>query len=337
MTSLNYQPWKIDAAAFPSAGSFRDQLAFLVNYAVLAPSGHNTQPWKFIVSENKMILAPEWSRDLPKSDPAHRQLFISLGCALENLLIAAGQFGLNASVTYPSDTEENIILSFDVWDRSKHSSPLFAAIPDRRSHRGSYFPEFPSENMPPLLELALPDTQIEIVRDERRFGLADLSIKAGIAAMTDDFRDELSQYVIPNYSNRMVGMPGKCHNMPLPVSMIAGWLIKRVNVAKMNEGVERKLLERASPAFGIVTAIGDSRRDWIRAGQTFERAALHATWRGMATAPLAAAVQVGDFFRDVQKILGTMMRPLVMFRIGYPKKSAPHSPRLPASTVTQLA
>jgi hypothetical protein len=41
-------PWDVRETDFPIAGTSAEKLRFLLNYAVLAPSGHNSQPWLFI-------------------------------------------------------------------------------------------------------------------------------------------------------------------------------------------------------------------------------------------------------------------------------------------------
>ena len=84
-----------------------DQLREIVRYATLAPSGHNTQPWKFAVAENTIRIFPDYDRQLPVVDPEHRELFISLGCALENLVVAAAGAGYAADVAcFPADEPE---------------------------------------------------------------------------------------------------------------------------------------------------------------------------------------------------------------------------------------
>ena len=60
-------------------------LLFLIEQAVKAPSGHNTQPWMFRISETEIDICPDYSRALPVVDPDNRELFVSLGCAAENL------------------------------------------------------------------------------------------------------------------------------------------------------------------------------------------------------------------------------------------------------------
>ena len=82
-----------------------DQMRTLIHYATLAANGHNTQPWKFAIQENAIEIHPDTTRRLPVVDPDNRELWISLGCALENLLIAARAGGFNPEVTYPDTAD----------------------------------------------------------------------------------------------------------------------------------------------------------------------------------------------------------------------------------------
>lgn len=59
-----------------------------VRYATLAPSGHNTQPWKFRAAGNRIDILPDVSRRTPVVDPDDHHLFVSIGCAAENLALA---------------------------------------------------------------------------------------------------------------------------------------------------------------------------------------------------------------------------------------------------------
>ena len=79
----------------------KDNFYKIINYAIKAPSGHNTQPWFFAIYENSIIITPNFERSLPAVDPNNRELFISLGCAVENLCIAANHYG------YESQTDIN--------------------------------------------------------------------------------------------------------------------------------------------------------------------------------------------------------------------------------------
>ncbi|MBS1167518.1 MAG: Tat pathway signal protein, partial [Proteobacteria bacterium] len=60
----------------------------LIRLATLAANSHNTQPWRFQVAETAIDIRPDPSRLTPVVDPDEHHLFVSLGCAAENLVIA---------------------------------------------------------------------------------------------------------------------------------------------------------------------------------------------------------------------------------------------------------
>src|ERR1044071_5740294 len=93
-------PWQINEQNFPHNRDAAHQLAFLLRYAILAPSSHNTQPWKFAVSRDEIAIFVNKDRWLRIADPDQRELYASVGCALENLLIAAEHFGYGCQLTY---------------------------------------------------------------------------------------------------------------------------------------------------------------------------------------------------------------------------------------------
>ena len=107
----------------------------LIRYATLAANGHNAQAWQFAIRENAIDIYPDYSRRLPVVDPDDRELWISLGCALENLLISARATGYAAEVVYP-DSEEVVQVHLSA-DRAQEN-PLFDAIPLRQNTRSEY-------------------------------------------------------------------------------------------------------------------------------------------------------------------------------------------------------
>ena len=79
----SFEVWNINESDFPSDSSHpREKLAFLLNYAILAPSSHNSQPWKFNVSDDEISLYADRSRWLSVADADKREVYISLGAAL---------------------------------------------------------------------------------------------------------------------------------------------------------------------------------------------------------------------------------------------------------------
>ena len=103
-----YAPWldygqaaRHTGESFATASDGPARMRELVRYATLAANGHNTQPWKFALKENAIEIHPDYARSLPVVDPDHRELWISLGCALENLAGRRPGLGYAPEVTYP--------------------------------------------------------------------------------------------------------------------------------------------------------------------------------------------------------------------------------------------
>jgi hypothetical protein len=95
-------PWSITAEGFPENGPVYDQISFLIGYAVLGLSDHNTQPWLFRVSDGYLEVIADRTRALPVVDPQDRALEISCGAAIGLLEVAARRFSLKTALTiYP--------------------------------------------------------------------------------------------------------------------------------------------------------------------------------------------------------------------------------------------
>ena len=123
-------------------------------------------------------------------------------------------------------------------------------------------------------------------------------------------------------------MPGFTLGIPTPVSLFAHRLIKKINLSRKTRNKDEALFKNYTPAFVIISAKDDSNLNCIKAGQLFERVWLLAEQEGLSCAPLAAPVQVGDYYKHLQNILEINYRPEVFFRLGYALKDVPHSPRL---------
>lgn len=102
----------------------------LVCCATLAPSSHNTQCWKFALGGNGRTIAilPDLARRCPAVDPDDHHLFVSLGCAAENLIQAALAHGLKGDARFDPATDAVRVALEPTRTRF---SFLFMAIPHR--------------------------------------------------------------------------------------------------------------------------------------------------------------------------------------------------------------
>ncbi len=339
MSKGNYNAWHIDLNRYTSLTSDKDRLRFLVGLGILAPSSHNSQPWEFTLEGTAIDIHAQVERALPISDENNRQLFISLGCALENILTAASAFGLTPTLNYHAQGAGITFPSLSAT-QTLASDHLIHAIPARSTNRNPYLGPVSEDFLSTIKNLWTPDVDIRcpqvfaVSEPEKKKILAD-AVLGGLGDAMDDpkFRAELSNYVIHNLSSKKTGMPAFGLGIPTPPSFFVPTVLKYVNVHKLSRRQEEKLLKEQTPVFGIIATQDDNPEVWMKAGQMYQRIALMAHQAGLKTAVMAAAIQIGDYHKVLQNTLDTQLRPQVFFRLGKCDTLTPHSPRLSAEEV----
>ncbi|MCX5930345.1 MAG: Tat pathway signal protein, partial [Cyanobacteria bacterium] len=113
----------------PTAPETRD----LIRYATLAPNGHNTQPWRFHPGKNGIAIRPDFSRRTSVVDPDDHHVFVSLGCAAENLALAAAAAGRAGEIDFVPAGGGTVLVRFGTGNGGEQA--LFDAIPRRQSTR----------------------------------------------------------------------------------------------------------------------------------------------------------------------------------------------------------
>jgi nitroreductase len=336
----NYQPWSVKISDFYQQSTEIDKIKFLVNFGVLAPSSHNSQPWRFEIAENEIKVFLETSRRLPNSDKNDRQSYISLGCAITNILIAADYYGFDCNVEYYLENDEFLVAIIKITKKpqtlSAPADHLIFSVPNRLTNRNPYKDKLLSNAFfEEIQKYTDNDLEIHIIKDkDKKDKLADIALAASIYAMEDkNFRYELSQYVKSNITSSPIGMP--CFGMGIPtlVSFIVPTMIKYFNMNKLSRKKDEALLKKHTPVFVIIATRQDDKLHWIKTGQVYEKIALLATREGLSTAMWAAPIQINEFYKEFQKILNTNFRPQAFFRLGFPTKQTPHSPRLDTQEV----
>ncbi|MCW8098957.1 nitroreductase family protein [Streptomyces tauricus] len=155
----------------------------LVDAAILASNAHNTQPWLFTVSDNRIELFADMPRTTGALDPLLREMQISLGCAVENLALAAPPNGMAANVSFlpdPSDTTH--IATVFLTPATASGSPLFDAIAVRHTNRGVYSTSraVTDRQLDTLSALAdVPGTRLVwFTTDAQKKAFGDLTVRA---------------------------------------------------------------------------------------------------------------------------------------------------------------
>jgi len=344
-TGPAYEPWR-DWRVEGELGPLR-----LVRAAILGASPHNTQPWLFRVTDASIDVWADTRRHIGAIDPYLREMYVGVGCALENLMIAAAREGYVAvPVLMPDAADPAHAAHIHLSPAAPAASPLHEAIPRRHTNRGPYDPvrSVPSDVLRSMAEMApdLPDVKVlwfDSGRDRRRIGELIVSATQAIIADRQQSRDSARWFRASrqDLERHRDGITLDAQGLPPMINTLAKMLpavsSERAEAAWLEATRERHVATAA--AFGIL-AVPDSRDARMRlwGGRMWQRMHLWATTRGLAMQPLNQVVERADRERQLglkptytTALAGLIDPPslqaLMPFRIGYPVRDAGLSPR----------
>ncbi len=204
------------AADFPSLGTPQQKLRFLLAYAVLAPSSHNSQPWRFRLSADRVELIADRSRSLPVLDPQDRELIISCGAAVGHLQVALRRFGYAGDVqAFPEPTDRDLLARIGLGEihvPDDEDERLFQSLFARHTNRHPFHPErIPGETLTQIQGRALPPRiwLKTVPEGECRQSLARLIAHADRDQVADcRFRRELAHWIHPQDSYHVPATDG---------------------------------------------------------------------------------------------------------------------------------
>ena len=340
---LTYPPWldydkqekSIWTAPFRTGAAVPAQMREIIRYATLAPSGHNTQPWKFAVQGSTIHILPDLSRRLPAVDPRDRELWISLGCALENLTLAANAAGYAAEATLPTPEADGIRVQLT---RQTLPCPLFKAIPHRQNNRSLFDGRAVASEKIKELEAVTSSSAVttQIFTDAGHKEAIIEYVKSGDRKQFGDpaFVAELISWMRFNQPEALRSRDGlytRCTGSP----DVPRWLGRRFLAAptagQQADTSARKA--RSSSGLLVISAAQDDKQHWIETGRLYERLALTMTAADIQVAFLNQPAEVPELRSQLQSYLqlGTALPQLVL-RFGH-GPALPHSLRRPVSDV----
>ena len=352
-----YEPWKDWRNA-------KDNPLALVSAAILAASPHNTQPWLFKISDSSIELYIDKSRNVGALDPYLREEHIGIGCALENLMLAARANGYAATATLvpgqlapiPVEPKPQLLARIDLAAGKREIDELYDAIPQRHTNRARYDSHKP---LPPDFLDALshlPDGDADL----KLFLFTNDADRRNIAAVSSAANKEI--YSDPNVkagSERWVrlqwsevqryrdGLTIDAFGLPPIATVIAKMMTERMlgAVASRSQKDDYSNLMLSAPLIGFI-AVRDryDQQQCLLAGRTWQRAHLFATAKGVAARPCNEAVEMVDHERALgqpasrvtllNEITGDpAWQPTFVFYMGYPTLTAHASPRRPVQWV----
>lgn len=316
----------------PTSAEVRQVLRHAVAAAVMAPSSHNTQPWRFRIVGSTLEVLTDNLRQLPVIDRERRQLVVSCGCALFNARVAIRAMGYTDEVTVmvPEQAPPELIATIQLGPRiapSETDLALMRALPLRRTNRRrSLHRPIPAAETAGLIDTAaslgawmvrlLPRQKAEIA------GLIDLADHRQYGDPA--FRAELASWLIPWTSRRRDGIPfiEKEYGSALPFSVMRA--LRSPGLADEFGKLEAELAIGA-PVVVVLGTAADEPTDWLACGQALEAVLLHATHMGLSAAFLNQVLEVPDLRGRIATLVGCPGYPQVVLRLGYPEEPIQHA------------
>lgn len=331
--------WNAAAPAPPVDLDGGALLSALVPYAILAPSSHNTQPWRFVVRGAVLELRADRTRALPVCDPTHRELEISCGAALGMLRIAARAAGRALDIERVPDARDRDLLARIALGGSVAPTAtdcaLFEAIPHRHTTRQRYVRQpVPASVVRALVDAATCEgVWFECLDDTgRREAFAELVAEGDAMQGADPaFRRELAAWVHPNRSSHRDGMPGYAFNMGGVASAVGPWVMRLVDWGDRQAEQDREYALGA-PLVALLGTATDDTVDRLRAGEALARVTLTATVHGLKHAYLNQPIEIASLRWRTRALVPTAGLPQLALRFGTGTEVLP-TPRRPVGDV----
>ena len=341
--------WDVHEQDFPRDAPLAAKAWFALRYALLAPSSHNSQPWRFLVNGDTIELLADRTRSLPVADPYDRELIISCGAALFNLRSALAHFGVWFNISlFPTEADPDLIARVRLTeggkaghtaDRTAGNGPahLFPAITRRATNRTPFGPiPLPDSVVASLCaEGASEGVAVKAVTDGKERGrVAGLIAEADRIQFADArFRRELAAWIHPQRARD--GMPAYALGVPRLMDFetpITAMVIRTFDVGD-GKAAHDAALAAGSPLLLCFSTTQDNAPAWLFAGQSLQRVLLQAKLEGYDASFLNQPVEVTALRPQLRDLLQTGPYPQLLIRVGRGEPVA-HTPRRAVDELT---
>jgi hypothetical protein len=316
------EEYEASVAATRTALSKRPELRAFIRLATLAPNGHNTQPWRFRIREDRVDILPNFTRRTPVVDPDDHHLFVGLGCAAENLSIAANANGHDGCVAF--DAAGSGMVGFIFGDGPGADLALTDAITRRQSTRAEFDGrQVGSDDLRALVAAAeMPGVDLILVTSRSGIdSVRDLVVTGNTTQMADPaFIRELKSWLRFSPRQAMItgdGLFSASSGNPALPEWIGGIAFDRFfKAASENDRYARQL--RSSSGVAVFVSEHADPDHWVRVGRACQRFALKATALGLKHAFVNQPVEVPALRPELAALVGLPgRRPDIVMRFGY--------------------
>ncbi|MCX6673026.1 MAG: hypothetical protein NTY37_04520 [Methanothrix sp.] len=338
MTAKNYKAWDVRESDYPADGPMEERLKFLLRYAILAPSGPNTQPWKYAINDGSVSVFADLSRALPFVDPSNRTLYMSVGCAIANLAVAGAHFGFAPRVSYFPDGEESDLVAEVQLLPDARPADLQVDLFPQMQRRHTTKDRYENAAIEPFIlkeierEINLPGLSLSFHDDkDSRAKMADLVSRAHQTQLAKkEFRHNLGEWLRNNWTTEPDGMPLYTFGVPDAVSLGFPAAFKEFDLSRPVIYRDSGLIHGCS-TLAVLSTDQDDKLTWTMCGFALENLLLRATSYDVRASFFSQPIGLADL-REELKVQVNRGHPQLIFSLGMAKPMRP-SPRRPLEDV----
>ncbi len=333
------EPWSPVVLAKGDALSDQQCLRSALQWAILAPSGHNTQPWVLHEYPGAVEVVADYSKRLPIVDPQDRELIMSCAALTTHLELALTSFERAHHTTwFPAGSSPDVVARVEIIGSAEPTSDdmeLFDAIPHRITNRAPFRPLQLGVGALKRVKYLVENhgAHLTFLSGVARSNVGALIAKADRLQMADKaFRNELASWVHHNHSDHLDGMRGYAFGVGDLASHVGPTIIRTFDAGKGQAAKDHQLATH-SPQLVLIETDGDTRHDWVNAGRAMDLMLLYLTAHGYAASFLNQPIEVASLRVRLARTVASDRYPQLLLRIGEPSESQPHSPRRPLHAV----
>ena len=318
----------------------RSALMAAAEFAGLAPSIHNTQPWRWRLAGSTLELRAARQRQLGVTDPAAHLLLVSCGAALHHAITALAAEGWRADVRrIPDRGDEDLLAAVTLTGRAGASTEAMHTVQVLRVRHTDRRPVSDVPPSPPAIEAiaaaaATAGSSLHVLRPDDVIELAAAADRAQDVELADpEWRDELSYWAGGVRANG-TGIPGSAIPEAPLASTVPSRDFGRGGQLRVSAGHD------GAAAYGILFGQDNSPGGWLRAGEALSAAWVAAIEQGLSVVPMSAAVEIPVTRQSLRHILGNVAEPYLALRLGIADPDEPgpgHTPRLPVEQILDIA
>ena len=330
--------WDINEKEFPSKSSIEEKIKFWLNYAILAPSAHNNQPWRCKILDNKLEIYLDlkytpWTGTM-------RQTLFSIGAFIENLQQAANHFGYSSTMEAPLLIDKKSViasLTFEQRNGKSEEIDLFEGITKRHTNRGLYKEESPEKIIELIKDLPKhKDVFLSTVSDIETKKKIGSIIRKGvkIALSMAPLKKELSHFVCYLSEKSGTGIPVEAMiKDPEKCSTGAEWVMQKMDPEYEAVFSEEKYSK--TPVIIVISTRIDTPIIWLETGRYTQKIFLQVAKQGMTHCVTAAPIEIPVLSPLLRKTSKSEGKPQMLFRVGTPLDPSftIHSPRRESNTI----